>query len=613
MKNLFFLIVSVTILFSSCRHDDGIGDQPVDVRFDLAIKDINGGRLANTEVPDKILVTVEDNLGNIILDNSIIDLISFGDGYASDPVELLPGNYVVTSFLVLNSDDVAIWAAPLEGSPKAQLVDDPLPISFSVIRDEVTNVAVEVLLIDNASPDEYGYASFVPIFIESFKFQLVVFEKDTVNNVLQTTTANLIVRSGLDTIRQASLIAGVNLIEVVDGFSTYQLLLSKDGFESYDSLFLVADLKSNLNTSLEVILEPSVVGGGSGPVGPVTSGTFVDSGQNLGNLRGRVVDFGDLDGDGDIDALVVNIAGTGRVWLNDGNGFFMDNGQDVSGASSDVDLADLDGDGDLDVFFAFSVAGDRVWFNDGNGLFSNSGQNLGNANSRSTAIGDLDNDGDLDAFVVNLNSINIWFNNGSGIFDSGFSFVADDARDVELVDINSDGTLDAIVANVEVGTVANKIWLNDGSANFSDSGLSPGVESSVGLDVADFNNDSLPDILFTATGVTTSASISLNNGAGNFIRNDLSLFPGTLQGPDVGDLNNDGNVDFVTYTGGDGVIITFNDGLGGYTNSNQQLGPTRVSGVRIVDVNDDNIPDLFVLRNDASNQFDTGHKVYFGQ
>jgi hypothetical protein len=50
---------------------------------------------------------------------------------------------------------------------------------------------------------------------------------------------------------------------------------------------------------------------------------FYDSGQSLGSSDSFGVDLGDVDGDDDIDAFVVN-RDSSKVWLNDGSGTYTD-------------------------------------------------------------------------------------------------------------------------------------------------------------------------------------------------------------------------------------------------------------------------------------------------
>jgi len=87
-------------------------------------------------------------------------------------------------------------------------------------------------------------------------------------------------------------------------------------------------------------------------------------------------------------------------------GNFIDSGQSLeSNSGFEVKFGDVDGDGDLDAFVA-NQHGNKVWLNDGSGTFTNSGQSLGDEYSRGIGLGDLDADGDLDAFVTNWGSGN---------------------------------------------------------------------------------------------------------------------------------------------------------------------------------------------------------------
>ena len=212
------------------------------------------------------------------------------------------------------------------------------------------------------------------------------------------------------------------------------------------------------------------------------SGTFSDSGQSLGQppswfLNSRDVALGDVDGDGDIDAFEVNtVPGSqDRVWLNDGSGTFTE-GQIVAHASSGwggdgmgVALGDIDSDGDLDALIAtYNAAEFEAWLNDGSGSFSDSGQTPSTTSATSVALGDIDGDGDLDAFVANDNQKpnRVWLNDGFGTFsDSGQTLGDSNSWDVALGDLDGDGDLDAFVGNRElswfqVGSQGNKVWIN---------------------------------------------------------------------------------------------------------------------------------------------------------
>ena len=120
--------------------------------------------------------------------------------------------------------------------------------------------------------------------------------------------------------------------------------------------------------------------------------TILDTGQRLGMGRSWDVELGDLDNDGDLDAVVANdVRGdvSNEVWLNDGAGFFTATSQDL-GHGMGLDLGDVDADGDLDIFIVGWDDSGRVWLNDGHGSFLDSGQSLGDEGAWEVALGDLD-------------------------------------------------------------------------------------------------------------------------------------------------------------------------------------------------------------------------------
>ena len=343
-------------------------------------------------------------------------------------------------------------------------------------------------------------------------------------------------------------------------------------------------------------------------------GDYVDSGQSLGISNSRNGALGDVDGDGDLDALIANEGAPNELFLNNGLGDFSEGSTSFGGdrATLAVSLNDLDRDGDLDAFIANSAEPDEVWMNDGHGVFVDSGQSLGNYVSHSLAMGDLDGDGDIDAYTGSNygQGDRVWLNQGGiqggteGEFvDSGQSLGAAKTQGVKLGDVDADGDLDAFTFH-RLEPV-NTLWLNDGSAAFSDSGITFAVSPARQGDLGDLNGDGDLDIVIpNELGFGEANTIWFNNQSTTLIdvlhvNSVLENSPITLTGGIVdGDID-DGHLLFVYW--GDGVTSTYRYPAGTmrftethvYADDNPSLTPADPNLMRVELIDNDLNRDVY--------------------
>ena len=202
------------------------------------------------------------------------------------------------------------------------------------------------------------------------------------------------------------------------------------------------------------------------------SGAFTD--ETFTRLPVQSVDSadiaaGDLDGDGDLDLFEGNTGAQNRVLINTGFGFFTDETAARLPALVDstrkVALGDVDGDGDLDAVVGNSrVQQNRLYLNDGNGVFSDASANLGTDLETTTDVKleDVDADGDLDLLVINVGDFvfghgflgepnRLLLGDGNGLFtDATFPRLEqrnNRSTNAEFGDLDGNGTIDLIVAN----------------------------------------------------------------------------------------------------------------------------------------------------------------------
>ncbi len=129
---------------------------------------------------------------------------------------------------------------------------------------------------------------------------------------------------------------------------------------------------------------------------------------------------GDVDDDGDLDLYVVNSNGASALWRNDlAQGTFTDvavsSGVTNMGRGNAGTFGDYDNDGDLDIFVVNTRSSNRVYVNEGNGHFIDRASAFGidtSENTRGLVLGDYDADGDLDVYVMEEHRANRLYRNG---------------------------------------------------------------------------------------------------------------------------------------------------------------------------------------------------------
>jgi hypothetical protein len=336
---------------------------------------------------------------------------------------------------------------------------------------------------------------------------------------------------------------------------------------------------SEISSSLDIALLPGVINFTAAASVANAVMTAPPISPTFGAGDSHSLALGDLDGDGDLDVVIVNFNAVNNVWLNNGSGGFSPHPSTPTfGASSgslsngqDVALGDLDGDGDLDAVIANSgVGAETVWLNDGSGSFSAqpTTPTFGGRNSIAIDLGDLDGDGDLDAVVANIGSDpeSVWLNNGAGIFTSHPitpTFEAGEATDITLGDLDGDADLDAVIATYNQ---TESVWINNGIGGFSPNPAQPTFGSGYSYAVAlgDIDSDGDLDAVF-ANYIGQAEHVWVNDGQGVFSPHPVKSTFGGGYSLDIalGDLDGDGDLDAAVVNGLDGAeTVWLNDGSG---------------------------------------------------
>ncbi len=326
------------------------------------------------------------------------------------------------------------------------------------------------------------------------------------------------------------------------------------------------------------------------------TGSLVDSGQALGSSDSKYVALGDLDNDGDSDAVFAN-ANTfaSAVYLNDGAGAFSP--FDFAFATNDsfaIGLADTDGDGFLDFVIGDNNNANEYLFleaNDQTGGFDDGVADWQAATGEATsvlslAIADFNNDGVQDMYAGSFNYPDVVYLGSPPSFDSSpywFGANGTDTKSVAVGDLDGDGFLDVFVGRQNE---ENRAYLNDGTGDFSNnSWTSAFAEDTWGVALADLDGDGDLDA-FVANNNAVNR-VYLNDGAGSFSLGWESTLINLSHGVALGDLDGDGDIDAVVANDSDVQFNVAYMNNGDATFTAQEIPgtePLKSDGVAVADL-----------------------------
>ncbi len=322
---------------------------------------------------------------------------------------------------------------------------------------------------------------------------------------------------------------------------------------------------------------------------------FVRSEQSFGpNARTWETAMGDLDADGDVDAVMGCLEGPTIMFFNDGKGAFTRADQEFPKGMHGIAIGDVDLDGNPDLFFAplGSTPEPAVYLNDGKGSFAPSPHDLALTSSEEVFLIDMEKDGDLDAYLLWKGLY--FINDGHGKYTKGDLSLPEI---VDFADLNGDGYVDVISVTLGRGFT---VYVNDQGGAFAEhSFVEVGGLAFSYQGFADVDNDDDIDVIYTngSEEERQPAGVLLNDGQGVFTESGQKLSAVEYGYVGTGDFDNDGWVDVVITDRGGPAAVWFNDGEGKFVDSGLKLGEGQFwSNCIVEDVDNDGDLDIFVTK-----------------
>lgn len=203
MKMKIFLslitVILATAMIYSCKKDENNETRNQgEVVFSFSNSKQNNLKSKSSSIENaaNIIISIKDTEGRFVCELKELPLVNFNGSFITNALALEPGTYQITQFIIADADGNAIYATPIESSELAYLVSDPLPITFTIKKDEVTKVIPEVISVEGQNAKDFGYATFSFNVVETFNFSIGVFVYNDSAKNYELTGAGLLITNG---------------------------------------------------------------------------------------------------------------------------------------------------------------------------------------------------------------------------------------------------------------------------------------------------------------------------------------------------------------------------------------------------------------------------------
>src|SRR5690606_967630 len=230
MRNALNLLSILMLLFvmQRCSQDDAVIREKSSTTFVFSDADLAGSEDMQLNKNSRLCINIETASGTEVHTNHIVRINKSDNGYETESLAIPLGYYVLTSFEIVNEDEL-LYLTPNKGTSFDKHVKQALPLTFSSGVGGQNQIHVQVLkALKMKIAGNLQLAVYVP---RDGKMKLV------------SSTAHII--SDGDTLASYSLTAKINKIPfTLNPNAEYTLVIIKDGYARDVRQFIFNKIKN---------------------------------------------------------------------------------------------------------------------------------------------------------------------------------------------------------------------------------------------------------------------------------------------------------------------------------------------------------------------------------
>jgi hypothetical protein len=243
------LMAMIVIAMNGCAEETALTNEPL--HFNFRVNTPANQPVESLDSETALIISMETPDGTPLYTLEKIAFTKDENGFTTSGMDLQPGDYVLTEFMLVNNNGDILYTIPYGDSPLNHSVKNPLGIGVQVAANRSGTIDAEALDVRNYTPADFGLTSFTT----SNSFQVLIRDAATGKPI----ASSAVVLQGTDTVAQFRIPAKKSRIGFAgESDETYKLVISSGACAPLVEEFTLSEMSSEYKHKPYIIsLDPA--------------------------------------------------------------------------------------------------------------------------------------------------------------------------------------------------------------------------------------------------------------------------------------------------------------------------------------------------------------------